>query len=303
MTAPSPPVAVRLSPVEDRRGMLYKREDTYALSSGVNGAKLRACQHLIRQAHADGARRVITACSVLSPQSAMVAVTAHNLGMDCTVILGGTTADTALRHPAVRIACAHGAQLKFIAVGYNPALQKAAAAAAARDPDAYYLRYGITTPPDTPVTGLRAFHDIAAHQTRNLPDTLRTLVIPFGSGNTGTGVLLGLHQHPPADLRRIVLMAIGPDRQQWLQQRLTALRAWPPPAPIELHDLHGTGFASYGDRMPETLDGIRLHPTYEGKVARYLNLNRPTWWTRRDSTTCLWIVGGPLPETRPRTRP
>jgi 1-aminocyclopropane-1-carboxylate deaminase/D-cysteine desulfhydrase-like pyridoxal-dependent ACC family enzyme len=298
MTTLTPHATARLSPVEDRRGLLYKREDTYALSSGVNGAKLRACQHLIQTAYQQGARRVITACSVLSPQSAMAAVTARQLGMDCTVILGGTRPDTALRHPSIRIAAAHGADFRYIGVGYNPALQKAAKAAATRDPHAYYLRYGITTPPDTDVAGLRAFHEIAAHQTRNLPGTMRTLVVPFGSGNTGAGVLYGLYQRPPSALERIALIAIGPDRQDWLKQRLTALRAWPPPAPIELHDLHGTGYASYGDKMPETLDGIRLHPTYEGKVARYLNGKRPPWWTRRDSTTCLWIVGGPLPNAR-----
>lgn len=283
--------------------MLYKREDTYALESGVNGAKLRACQHLISTAHAAGARRVITACSVLSPQSAMAAVTAQQLGMDCTVILGGTRPDTASRHPAIRIAAAHGAQFRYIKVGYNPALQKAATELAAQDPHSYYLRYGITTPPDTTTAALRAFHQLAAHQTRNLPDTLRTLVVPFGSGNTGAGVLYGLHQHAPAALERIALIAIGPNRQTWLKQRLTTMGAWPPPAPIELHDLHGTGYASYGDRMPETLDGIPLHPTYEGKVARYLNQQRPAWWTRRDKTTCLWIVGAALPNERiPRIR-
>ncbi len=299
----TPRLTTPYSPVEDRSGMLYKREDIYALGAGVNGAKLRACQHLITTAHAAGARRVITAASVLSPQSAMAAVTAHQLGMGCTVILGGTRPDTALRHPSIRIAHAHGADFKYIPVGYNPALQKAAAAEAEADPTAYWLRYGITTPPLATRADLKAFHGLAAHQTRNLPDHIQTLVIPFGSGNTGTGILYGLHHKAPASLKRIVLVCIGPDRQTWAQKRLMQLGAWPPPVPLTLYDLHGTGYATYGDRMPETLDGIRLHPTYEGKVARYLNQRAPTWWTARDSTTCLWIVGGPLPDTRPpRTR-
>jgi uncharacterized membrane protein len=41
-------------------------------------------------------------------------------------------------------------------------------------------------------------------------------------------------------------------------------------------------------------DGIVLHPTYEGKVVRYLDEHRPSWWTRRDGSTALWIVGGPI---------
>ena len=46
--------------------------------------------------------------------------------------------------------------------------------------------------------------------------------------------------------------------------------------------------------MPGQADGIVLHPTYEGKVVRYLDEKAPEWWVRRDGTTCLWIVGGPL---------
>jgi hypothetical protein len=59
-------------------------------------------------------------------------------------------------------------------------------------------------------------------------------------------------------------------------------------------DLHGSRYASYSDRMPGRADGIVLHPTYEGKVVRYLDEHRPSWWTRRDGSTALWIVGGPI---------
>jgi hypothetical protein len=66
---------------------------------------------------------------------------------------------------------------------------------------------------------------------------------------------------------------------------------------IERIDLHGSGYARYGDRMPATLGGIAMHPTYEGKVVRYLNQHAGElpWWRERDGSTCLWIVGGPLP--------
>jgi hypothetical protein len=59
---------------------------------------------------------------------------------------------------------------------------------------------------------------------------------------------------------------------------------------ITLHEV----WASYSDSMPEELDGIKFHKQYEGKIVRYLNLVQPEWWTRRDGTTCFWIVGGEL---------
>lgn len=286
-----------LTPVELRNGRWYKREDLYALPCGVNGAKLRACQHLIGKGAAAGATTVISAASILSPQNAMAAAVARQYGMTCHVILGGTKPDTAIRQPAVRIAAELGAQFEYVPVGYNPYLQRAARIRATDTPRAYWLQYGITTPAGAGPADLLAFHQVGADQTGNLPDEVETLVVPFGSGNSATGVLVGLAQRKPANLRRVVLMGIGPDRRQWMRDRLAALGVQPPAELVHV-DLHGSGYAKYGDKMPGTADGITLHPTYEGKVVRYLDTHQPAWWTRRDGTTCLWIVGGPLPARR-----
>ncbi len=278
--------------MQERDGRWYKREDLCALPAGVNGAKLRACDHLIRQGAAAGAQRVISAASVLSPQNAMAAVLAARYGLRSLIILGGTNPRTAFQHRAVALARDHGADFDFIRVGYNPALQRRAADLTATDPSAYWLQYGITTPADASARELRAFHQIAADQVTNLPDSITTLVIPFGSGNTAAGVLLGLNQHRPRDLERIILVGIGPDRRAWLRDRFERMGV---SLPRYRHlDLHGTGYAQYSDKMPGQADGIVLHPTYEGKVVRYLDEKAPDWWVRRDGTTCLWIVGGPL---------
>lgn len=286
---------MELTPFELRNGRWYKREDLHRGPAGINGAKLRACDHLIGRAAERGARRVISAASVLSPQSAMAAVLAQRYGMACTVIAGGTRPDTMFRHRSMQIARSAGADFKVIKVGYNPALQAEAARHAEADADAYWLRYGITPPPSATPSELEAFHWTAGAQVENLPTAVRTLVVPFGSGNTGAGVLLGLVRFRALEqLDRVVLVCIGPDRQAWLHNRLTALGVGPAAQWWQVIDLHGTGYATYGDRMPGTADGITLHPTYEGKVARYLDQHQPDWWARRDGSTCLWIVGGPI---------
>ena len=286
-----------LTPVEMRNGRAYKREDLHVLPSGVNGAKLRACQFLIENARKRGATRVISAASVLSPQSAMATAVAAVNGMRTTVVIGGSKPETAIRHPSIRIAAAYGADIVHVPVGYNPYLQKFAGELAGKTPGAYWLQYGITTPPDATLEEIKAFHRTGGDQVVNLPDTIRTLVIPFGSGNSAAGVLYGLnYQRQPSALERIVLVGIGPDRRGWLGDRLKRLGAGYP-VPMEHLDLHGTKYAAYGDKMPETRDGIVMHPTYEGKVVRYLDEKKPDWWMRRDGTTCLWIVGGPLSVT------
>jgi hypothetical protein len=285
-----------LTPVQLIDGLWVKREDLHSGPFGVNGAKFRACQHLIGRATRAGATRVISAASVLSPQNAMAAVVAAKFGLPCTVIIGGSKPETAIRHTSIQIATELGADIVHVPVGYNPYLQSFAGKFAEKTPGAYWLRYGITTPEGARPNELRAFHQTGADQVANLPNSVRTLVVPFGSGNSAASVLYGLSRRCPAALERVFLIGIGPDRLPWLFERLAAMGAQCP-VPVERIDLHGSGYARYSDRMPETLGGIAMHPTYEGKVVRYLNQHAGElpWWRERDGSTCLWIVGGPLP--------
>jgi len=280
-----------LTPVELHSGILLKREDLFRLPQGVNGSKLRACSYLLGR-YRGSCSRVVSAASVLSPQNAMTAILAQRMGLSCTVILGGTKPETAIRHRAVALAAAAGAEFRYIPVGYNPALQRAATDEAAADPAAFLMPYGISVPPGASAQELRDFHSVGADQVTNLPADVRTLVIPFGSGNTAAGVLYGLSRQAPRALERIILMGIGPDRQQWLRERLHQLDA-AVPVPVEHIALH-PDYATYGDKMKASIDGIIMHPTYEGKVVRWADEHQPGWWCKRDGTTCLWVVGGPL---------
>lgn len=276
-----------MTPVELRNGIWYKREDLYTLGA-VNGSKLRAARHVLERKSLTH-HKVVVGASVKAPTPAIIATLAADIGMECEVIVGGTTPEKAVRHAPIRIAADAGATISAIKVGYGPAL-KAAAKKVAWESDGVFAMYGTTTDED-----VEAFLAVGGAETANLPDEVETLVIPFGSANTACGVLYGLHDHRPASLRRIVLMEIGPDRRDWAADRLADVgRGWLGlDAEVEFITLHEV-WASYGDKMPETLDDIVFHPTYEGKMIRWLNLVEPDWWARRDGTTCFWIVGGPI---------
>lgn len=277
-----------LTPFQLRFGRWYKRDDLHRGGGGTNGAKLRACEHLIKGMAASGVRIVVTAASVLSPQHAIVANVAAGLGMRSIHLVGATNDVAMQRHPSIRSALAAGAEFRHIGCAYNASLQPAAARLAAELPDAAVLHYGITTAPGAPAADVRAFSVLGGHQVANLPAEVETLVIPFGSGNTASGILTGLDVYGRHDLA-VKLVGIGPPRLEWMLRRLGSIGVAPPPD-LELMDLHGSGYARYSDRMPETRDGIVLHPTYEGKVVRYLDTARPPWW-ERDGRTCLWIIG------------
>lgn len=283
-----------LTPVELHAGRWWKREDLYRLEpSGVNGSKLRACQHLMSNA-GDNVFQVVSASSVLSPQAAMAGVVAESLGLECEIIVGATRPELLRNHKSVAIAMDAGATVRIVPVAYNGALQKAALDAAL-SPGVWRLPYGITTPTDAPLEDVEAFLQVGGAQVANLPDEIERLIIPFGSANTACGVLYGLHYNFPKNLKDIYLMEIGPSRRQWALERLQSVGLDLSPGGANVHfiTLHEV-WASYGDKMPETMHGIIFHPTYEGKMIRWLNLVWPDWWDKQDGTTCFWIVGGPI---------
>lgn len=285
-----------LTPVELRNGRYYKREDLHRNEKyGVNGAKFRACRHLMQKAVDEGATAVVSASSVLSPQAAMAGVLAEELGLECTLLFGATRPDSAVKHVSVRIGVEAGAQLNTDSkVAYNPVIQRAGNLLS-KELGAWQLPYGITTPSDAPAEDVEAFLAVGGAQVMNLPQDIETLVIPFGSGNTAAGVLYGLWHNYCPDLKRVVLVGVGPDRLAWVRSRLDYVGIPIDQFSFEIEHmpLHGW-YADYGDRMPETADDIVMHPTYEGKVVRYLNEMGPEWWTARDGKTCMWIVGGPI---------
>lgn len=287
-----------VTPVELRDGMFYKREDALSRPSGANGSKLRACFHLAERAKEQGYDTVVSAQSVLSPQAVISATVAWELGMYHYTIVGGTTPEKAVKNVSIRKAQELGSSVLNLApVGYNPAIQKAAKEFCETRFEGYrpwQLPYGISCPDSYGPDAVRDFVEVGAGQVANVPDSVTRIVLPFGSGNTAAGVLYGLQEIGWDGI--VELMTVGPDKRAWLDDRLGQLEM-SPSFQVRQHLLHPT-FATYGDRMSETIDGIEMHPTYEGKVVRYLNrealLGNADWWDDRDESVLFWIVGGPL---------
>lgn len=313
-----------LTPVEERSpGRWYKREDLFAPlgAGGINGAKLRQCIYLIHAAVSSGAADgIITAASVLSPQVSMAALVARHYDVPCTVMLGATSPESSLRHENVAIAAEAGADFLFNPVGYNPALQSAVERAHADEYlSRYRLSYGITTPSDATDAQVAEFHGWGARQVENVPGGVGTLVMTAGSCNSCVSVLYGIAKYRPKGLERVVLLGVGPTRLDWIENRLAAIERATGldiaglfrrryhhhqaeedefqadgELVLEHWDLHSTGYATYQDRMPYTLDGIDFHPTYEGKALTYMAAHRSAFhwfWEPGAADVLFWIVG------------
>lgn len=292
-----------VTPVELRNGRWYKREDLLRFSNGVNG-KVRTTLHLAQKARDAGADALVYGGSVHAPALGRVASAAAYLGMDCYLAIGSDIR-TARRHDTTRVAEEAGAEFLRSKVAYNPALQKLARETAERSGGSIVqVPYGVSHPDSWTPDEVRSFLHEDSWQVGSVLDTgIETLVVPFGSANAALGILYGIASYLQTmaegveyryGLERVVLVGVGPDRREWLWERLRYVGVTKEQLPeVTYLPLH-PHFAEYKDRMPEHQDGIDFHPTYEGKVVRFLDTIKPTWWTARDEGTCMWIVGGPL---------
>jgi len=284
--------------VDDFTGMTFKREDKFAPLGygGINGSKLRQCIWLASEAKKAGYSSMVNGTVVGSPQSAMGAAVFNHFGMKTTTVLGATKPTTCLRHNMIKMAAWFGSDFDFVGSAYNSTIQPRCKSIADME-DRFYLEYGITLD-HAKNSGKRVsdFHLLGGYQTKNIPDYIEDLIIPFGSANSTCSILVGLG----ASMKRIKnvhLVGIGPDKRKYLQERvdliggLTGLPNYTQLSQMTniLHyDLHGTGWVAYNDLMKESYGDIILHPRYEGKVMRYLRQNLPGLIKE---TSLFWIVG------------
>ena len=278
-----------LTPWENHEGVWFKREDKMAPLGygGPNGSKLRQLIHLF-QAYRGNATRVLTAASVLSPQHLMTAILAAHYELPSVHVIGSSTPQTMKKHASVQISLGFGAQFHIIKVGYNPALQ--AEVRRLTDGSTFVVPYGITRDHHAhPVEEIRAFHEVGARQTENLPEDIKLLVVPAGSCNILTSILLGLSRDPK-NLQMVYAVGIGPDRREWTRERLRLMGVDPDRLPFRWAErsLHAEG-VKYGDSARESFAGIDLHKTYEGKVFRHL---RQENLLSSNGRAGFWIVGG-----------
>jgi len=279
-----------LTPVEDHRGVWFKRDDLF-LPLGAGGLGGSKCRQLIWQFSrflTDDHTHVLTGASIQSPQLLMSAIVGRHFGLSSRLVVYSEP-ETVLRHASPRIAHGFGASFEFASCPYNPSIQSKVRALTTKE--SFVVHYGITLDHKVfPVEDVRAFHEVGAQQTHNIPEEVETVIFPSGSCNSICSFLLGLHRDSK-NVREVFALQIGPDKRKWLYERLRLLGVDPDALPFKLawHSLHDTRFSRYSDKMPEVFDGIAFHPTYEGKIIRWL---RDTCnWPAPDGKTLFWIVG------------
>lgn len=278
-----------LTPVENHQGIWFKREDAFA-PLGIGGPSGSKCRQLIWyiNKYREGKTHILSGASIQSPQLLMSAIIGAHYGLPSRLVVYSKP-NTVLRHPSPRISAGFGAYFEYASGPYNPILQRKVESLTR--PNSLVVHYGITVSHKTyPAEIVREFHSVGAYQVNNLPEDVETVIMPMGSANSICSLLLGLSR-APKNVKRVFAMGIGPDKMDWLRERLAIIGVnWDElPFKFKHVSLHDTGFSKYTDHFKESFDGIKFHPVYEAKMWSWLQQNGGV---QQDGKTLFWIVGG-----------
>ncbi len=283
-----------LTPVEQKSdGMYYKREDKFSLFgiNTANGSKCRQLLHLFEN-RPTGADTVIHATNVnSSPQTIMAAAMAEHYGLRCIQVAGGTSFDAINKHQLPLFATMFGTKYEISSgSGFNVNIQKRVGEVMEKFPKSFTIERDITLDHRLSVNSAKMvtdFHKVGAHQVKNIPTFITDLIIPFGSANSATSILLGLSddKDTPKALKRIHLINVGVDKRDYMFERLSLMGA----------DTSMFEFIWHDTKQPysKTIKGIQIdditfHYRYEAKVYEYLLKNHPELINDK---TLFWVVG------------
>ena len=283
------------TPWENHRGLWFKRDDYFAPLGygGPNGSKMRQLIWYVNKFRT-GKTHIVTGASIQSPQLSMSAIVGQHYGMPARQIVYSKP-HTVLKHENPRIAYGFGAEFEFANGPYNPIIQRQVADMT--QDKSLVVEYGITLPHDRyAAEDVRKFHEVGAYQTTNVPPEVRRLIVPAGSCNSLTSIMLGLSRDPH-NVEELFTIGIGPDKRSWMRERLAYIGVDVDTLPFKLkhYSLHDAGFSKYSDHFKgEQFDGIKFHPTYEAKMWRWLTQHGQLDY---DDSTAFWIVGS-APDTK-----
>ena len=278
-----------LTPWENRSGVWFKRDDYFAPLGygGPNGSKMRQLIWYINKFKKDKTH-IVTGASIQSPQLSMSAIVGAHYGLKNRQVVYSKP-HTIRTHDNPRIAAGFGAVFEYAKGPYNPIIQRQVADLTQED--SLVVEYGITVPINKYSSeDIRKFHELGAYQTTNIPSDIERLIVPAGSCNSLTSILLGLSRGCK-NLKELFTIGIGPDKRKWVDSRLKVMGVDKDMFPFKWrhYSLHDNKYASYSDKFKgEEYDGIEFHPTYEAKMWRWLKEKDDLDY---DDKTAFWIIG------------
>ena len=239
-----------LTPVEKRKWLYFKRDDYFCID-GARGGKVRTCWNL-----AQGAEGVVTAGSRMSPQINIVSKIASVLNIPSVA----HTPQGKLS-PELLIAEERGTEIIQHKGGYNNVIISRAGKYA-KENNYTEIPFGMEC--------TEAVH-ATAKQVKNIPDDVKRIVMPVGSGMSLAGVLTGLKKYNKNIPVLGVVVGAVPDKR---------LNKYAPDDWYEMVTLVDAGMDYHKSPVIQNIMDVHLDSIYESKCISFLRKG-----------DLLWVVG------------
>ena len=278
-----------VTPIEFCNRIFYKRDDLYTPfgENHVNGGKVRQAVQLFDEIHDDIRDNhnggVVTASSVHSPQSAIIAKVAAEHGFKCIIAVGGTKPETLYNHHIMRLSRFYGADIQIVAGhGMTSAIDAGAKKKIIALNGYKLIKFAISLESNP-----EAIFDGVTDQVANIPDELDNLVIPVGSGIQFAGIVRGLKKYNKK-VKRIIGVAFC-DRTKAINAHLDRFKYENFPEKVIEFDDYEIVLTkhAYSKSMWEKVGDEYMDDIYEAKAHVWMKENIDT----NKEKTLFWIIG------------
>jgi 1-aminocyclopropane-1-carboxylate deaminase/D-cysteine desulfhydrase-like pyridoxal-dependent ACC family enzyme len=242
-----------VTPVQEVAGYLVKRDDLFG-AGGSRGGKVRSC--LALASSVPDAAGLVTAAARHSPQAAIVAGIARELGLPCAVVHPDAAGE--LTAELVR-AQQLGAELLPVRPGYNSVICARAREQAGR-------RGWLEIPFGMECSAAVQQNARQARELPALPAPAR-IVVPVGSGMSLAGILTGMRQ--AGNWTPVLGVMVGADRSRRLDK-------WAPSDWRTRARLVHCGLP-YAREVSARIGDVELDPIYEAKAVPFLRAGDLFW--------------------------
>lgn len=245
-----------LTPVEYINNIYFKREDKFNIFN-VCGGKARSAYQLISDGIERGYTHFVTAGSRHSPQCEIVSCICENLNVHCHLFMPKGKETSVIK----TINNNYLSEIHRTKIGYNSVICKWSRDFSEEN-NYYYIPFG-----------MECFNniEITKHQVKNIPNQVKRIIIPVGSGMSFISVLNGLEYYKRTDIE-VLGVSVGKDITKNIEKYLNA--------PNIKYTIVKSEVPYDKDIKDNILCGITLDKTYEAKCISYVKPN-----------DMLWIVG------------
>lgn len=258
-----------LTPVEKHNDIWVKRDDLFYCRKCVGGGKVRSCYQLMLKAISEGHKDFVSLGSNMSPQCEIISELCELLNVQCYLFMPRRKKSSDImqriknnKNTTVVESLSKGA--------FTNVLESRAKKLAVKN-NYYFIPFGMEFEENVLTT---------MEQVKNIPQEVKRIVVPIGSGMSFCSIARGLIKYNRTDIK-LVGIQVGKDPEHIIRKYSNIFKIVPFKKDKCLIDYEIIKSKyNYDTEVEAIIDNIVLDPIYEAKCAEYLQAG-----------DLLWIVG------------